>query len=48
MGPWGVLNLCLYLWRRGRDPSGPPLEAGLQRKKRNYPMVVDMGVTTVL
>ena len=30
--PGGVLNLCLALWRRGRDPKAF-VECGLREKK---------------
>lgn len=33
MGPWGVLNLCLALWRRGRDPQAF-VERSLKKKKK--------------
>ncbi len=32
MGPRGVLNLCLALWRRGRDPQAF-MERSLKEKK---------------
>lgn len=32
-GPGGVLNLCLALWRRGRDPEAF-VECGLKEKKK--------------
>lgn len=32
-GPEGVLNLCLALWRRGRDPQAL-MERSLKEKKK--------------